>query len=238
MKDNILLFIVRILRYFKERLDEEDYVYEVLHKRAREESADYIAQNAKDAVIYKKGAYIWDYTCELLNDSNSDKSSKSVGFEFGVFKGNTINKFANSCPQMKFYGFDSFLGLKEDWRGAHHGKKAFNLNGKLPKVSNNVVLIKGWFDETLPKFLEEFDKSDEVCKLIHIDCDTYESTSEVLKILRHHIKPGLLILFDELFCYPNWQEGEFRALKEELYNKKINYKFLAIAQKKCLIKVI
>jgi len=53
------------------------------------------------------------------------------------------------------YGFDSFEGLQQDWKG--HMSKAghFSLAGQLPKVEDNVKLIKEWFDQTVPVFMAQ-----------------------------------------------------------------------------------
>ena len=83
---------------------------------------------------------------KLQHDPNT------LWLEFGVASGKTINyisKFTNDTV----YGFDSFEGLPEKWRNGFD-KGCFNRNGNLPKVNKNVTLIKGWFDETLPNFIE------------------------------------------------------------------------------------
>jgi hypothetical protein len=54
-----------------------------------------------------------------------------------------------------WYGFDSFYGLQENWKGGWFSKNHFSLNGKSPKVNKNVKLIKGWFKNTLPIFLKK-----------------------------------------------------------------------------------
>jgi len=69
--------------------------------------------------------------------------------EFAVYQARTLNYLAAKTSQT-LYGFDSFEGLTEFWRDGI-GKGAFALDG-LPKVRPNVVLVKGWFDERLPKF--------------------------------------------------------------------------------------
>ena len=53
----------------------------------------------------------------------------------------------------KFYGFDSFEGLQEDWYGTWMPKIFFAQKVKLPKVPKNVKLIKGWFINTVPDFM-------------------------------------------------------------------------------------
>ena len=79
---------------------------------------------------------------------------------------------SNTLKDKLFFGFDSFEGLQEDWKGSGLAKNHFSLRGKLPKVNDNVNLISGWFSSTLPQFLKNF--NDQIC-LIHIDCDTYQN---------------------------------------------------------------
>ena len=51
--------------------------------------------------------------------------------EFGVYKGDSINRFAGLSPDVIWYGFDSFEGLPEAWTlGAKKG--AFSVGGRLP----------------------------------------------------------------------------------------------------------
>ena len=55
-------------------------------------------------------------------------------FEFGVYKGGTINYLAHKMPNSIIYGFDSFQGLPEDWRKGF--KKAFMIS-----VHNTILLF-------------------------------------------------------------------------------------------------
>ena len=80
----------------------------------------------------------------------------TLWLEFGVASGRTIN-YISKFTKDKVYGFDSFEGLPEKWRDGFN-KGAFNRNGILPEVNNNVELIKGWFDETLPNFIKNHNK--------------------------------------------------------------------------------
>ena len=92
---------------------------------------------------------------------------------------------------------------------------------ELPTVAKNVELIKGWFDVTLPKFLEEH--NEESIKLLHVDCDLYSSTKTVFGNLKDRIVPGTVIVFDEFFNYPGWKEGEYKAFME--FIDETGYKF-------------
>ncbi len=150
--------------------------------------------------------------------------------EFGVWKGNTINLIANTVPDKKIYGFDSFKGLPEKWvRTAD--KKRFSDKGEfalseLPEVEENVVLIEGWFNESIPFWLK---KNKKKISLLHIDCDLYTSTKTVLNQLNNQIVKGTIIIFDELCdwndqgIYDLWREGEAKALLEwsVTFNRKI-----------------
>ena len=151
-------------------------------------------------------------------------------FEFGVYNGRTINVIAKKLSDRNIYGFDSFEGLPEDWQrtksgSIKHVKGHFALDA-LPDVESNVTLIKGFFNSSLPKWLEE--NSLESISFLHIDCDLYSSTVTVFECLQPFIVPGTVIVFDEIYAwhkpkkYSLWQEGEYKALREwvEQYNRK------------------
>lgn len=140
--------------------------------------------------------------------------------EFGVYSGRTIN-FLASLTQNKIYGFDSFEGLPETWRDGFK-KGHFALNN-LPTVKDNVILLKGWFDQTLPLFLKEHD---EPLAFLHIDCDLYSSTKTIFDLCKNHICAGTIIVFDEFFNYPNWQQGEFKAFNEFVEQNAIQFEYI------------
>ena len=132
--------------------------------------------------------------------------------EFGVYKGGMINFQARKFPGLNFVGFDSFEGLQENWHGMAP-EKTFDLGGKLPRVRSNVTLVKGWFAESGPRWKAE-NPSVRIPLLVHVDCDTYDATVDVLKLCSDYVKHGLIIHFDDFFGFPNWRSGGFKALKE------------------------
>jgi len=171
---------------------------------------------------------------------------ESLCLEFGVFNGTTINSVAKARPDLTFHGFDSFEGLPEDWEmgGKHVRADAFDRSGVMPEVEDNVKLYKGWFDKTLPEFLDTFENPEVLRNSIgylHVDCDIYSSTVTVMEELNHLIVPGTIIRFDELSCwrtvfgeaspsgkasravYTTWKEHEWKAMLEwmEKYNRKV-----------------
>jgi len=178
-------------------------------------TSQYVYEN-----LYKTNEFKTKY--EVLDFAIKNIEINGVILEFGVFTGDTINYIANKLPNKKIYGFDSFEGLPEKWRpGFSKGMFAVE---NLPRVNNNIDLIPGWFDETLPKFIKN---KKENISFIHIDCDLYSSTKIIFDTLAEFIIDGTVIVFDEYFNYPFWQNHEFKAFQEFIKNNKLNYEYLA-----------
>jgi hypothetical protein len=128
--------------------------------------------------------------------------------EFGVFRGESIAQVAalNGNPHIRLFGFDSFEGLPTDWNGKNP-KGTFNVDGQVPDISDRrIEFIKGWFDQTLPEFVARYRPQEQVW--VHIDADLYSSAMLVLTLLNPCIKPGTIVVFDEVEDLMN----EFRAL--------------------------
>ena len=119
------------------------------------------------------------------------------------------------------WGFDSFTGLPEDWRDRFpSGTYAVDA---LPKTRRNARLQVGLFDDTLEPFLREHPGW---ARLLHIDCDLYSSTKTVLDAFAARIKPGTVLVFDEFFNYPGWQEQEYKAFIEFAARENLSYEYL------------
>lgn len=156
--------------------------------------------------------------------------------EFGVWKGESINFFARESPNSLIYGFDSFEGLEEDWYGFRLTRGTFSTNGRLPEVEPNVILIKGWFEETVPKFVKEI--GDMKLRIVHMDADTYKPTSFVLRSIRKNLATGSIIIFDEFFGYENWQLHEFKAWHELVKESGLNFKYIAYTEMQVAVQII
>jgi len=143
---------------------------------------------------------------------NSIHAPQGFQLEFGAHSGTTINRIARSDFSRLVWGFDSFQGLPEAWRPGYPAGK-FDMAGRLPNVLPNVVLIPGWFHESIPRFRERFLRASPI-SLLHVDCDLYSSTITVLRELHDNIRPGTVVVFDELVNYPGFEEHELRALFE------------------------
>lgn len=144
---------------------------------------------------------------DLLAAAMKQATLQGLTLEFGVYSAYTLNHIASQTTD-KVFGFDSFEGLPEDWRPDIQ-KGAFRRG--LPEVRSNVELVVGWFDQTLPGFLEEHH---EKVSFLHVDCDLYSSTKTIFDACADRIVSGTVIVFDEYFNYVGWRQHEYKAFME------------------------
>lgn len=153
--------------------------------------------------------------------------------EFGVYRGESLFYWAkkNTNAESRFFGFDSFEGLPEDWE-KNHQKGKFSTDGKVPQtVDPRIQFIKGWFNTTIPTFKKTYVQKNPI--IIHIDSDLYSSALYVLTQFDEIIQNGTVIILDEfgnlLHEFSAWQDYT------RSYNKRFrvlcafpNYKRIAI----------
>jgi len=152
-------------------------------------------------------------------------SCDGLWMEFGVFRGASLTLTANwkatycNHTTQPVYGFDTFQGLPTNWRPGF-GRGKFDIGNKTKlKVPNNTVLVKGLFIDTLPGQLRTIDrqyKCHTPVSFVHIDCDIYDGARDVLFLLSNRFVKGSIIVFDELFNYPDFEKHEIKALYEFL----------------------
>ena len=195
-----------------------------LQKRALETTADYVQKNMLNVNSCKTRFEVLDRAINSISIENG------LILEFGVWKGESINYIAKKLPSKKVNGFDSFEGLPEMWRDGLD-KNVFQISDKVLtklKFLDNIVLIKGYFDETLPTFFENINLP---ISFMHIDSDLYSSAKTIFDIAGKLIQGGTVIVFDEFFNYPGWEIGEFKAFSEFINEKNLRYKFITYNQR-------
>lgn len=198
-----------------------------MERIALTETVQYIREHMIDAIGFHTTDQVLEYAFQQVKNNGHY-------LEFGVYKGGSIRFIAKHAGNKVVHGFDSFEGLPEDWSGHRLDKGAFTTHGKLPKMPANVQLYPGWFDRSLPKWLDEHPGP---VAFIHVDCDLYSSAKVVLNLLAPRIRPGTIIVFDEYFNYPNWQNHEYKAFKEFVLQYKVKYQYLCYARFQAAVKV-
>lgn len=203
-----------------------------------EKKIDEVLQAARSAKVIHPQDYFHgiSYRTECMKHT---RKTGGLWLEFGVFRGRSLQHFAELKPNEKFYGFDCFEGLPEEW-DYMNPKGYFNLNGEIPPGAilgpnvdpanpaptqtvpwaSNIKLIKGYFDQSLPPFLESHPGD---IDFIHFDADLYSSTKTVLDILGDKIGPDTMLMFDELCDYEDYRKHEIRAFSEFLL--RTNHKY-------------
>lgn len=206
-----------------EKRNENLFLKEVYEKQAAEFIIDKFIKDenapGKNAIFEERNTY-YDYVLSKLKNKNG------LFLEFGVYRGGSINYLSERIGDNIIYGFDSFEGLPEGWLPGYQ-KGRFDEEGNMPIVNDNVRLIKGWFDQTLPDFISEH--RGEKCAFINIDCDLYSSTKCVLSLLKPNIGSGTIICFDELVGQIGWQDDEYKAFMEFIEETGLKYRYLACA---------
>ncbi|HEY4282960.1 MAG TPA: TylF/MycF/NovP-related O-methyltransferase [Chthoniobacterales bacterium] len=145
--------------------------------------------------------------------------------EFGVYRGESIKQWiSNTNGNSRFFGFDSFEGLPENWRKGQD-KGHFSVNGQLPDIRDaRVTFVPGWFDKTVPEFARSFIPKNRL--VVHFDADLYGSTILPMVYLQPSLAKGSLLLFDEFYD----RDHEFKAFRDFLKIGSRDYRLVCQAE--------
>lgn len=191
-------------------------------KREAAATADYIYEMCPDGIMQFP-------TRESLFEYALPKTGEGLFLEFGVYKGASINLTATILERLgrtpEIYGFDAFEGIDEDVVGTDLPKGGLSCHGQAPAVHRFVTLVKGWFSDTLPAFVR--DRPDAGAAFIHVDSDTYASTTEIFRHCNGMVRAGTIIIFDEYWNYAFWKLNEHKAWREFVAENGITYKYIA-----------
>jgi len=177
-----------------------------------------------------QGAKELDSDAGVLRFGSDAVTLDGAYIELGVCTGKTINFIAALNPNKIIYGFDSFEGLPEDWvrqdKVIKKGTFGFKEDNFTPPALANVKFYKGWFKDSLPEYVINKLKETPIA-FLHVDSDIYSSSREALEIFQNNIVPGTVIVFDEYFNYPGFENHEYKAFMEFLSLRKLRAEYLA-----------
>ncbi len=159
---------------------------------------------------------------------------KGTALEFGVGNGRSLRMIAEHMPVI---GFDAWTGLPEKWRDGFD-KGAFACDP--PNVPGS-ILVPGLVQDTLPKWkrlIAAAAKGPGGIGLVHLDLDLESATAFVLREIMPLLKPGALILFDELHGWPGWENaGEWKAWREYTAAHPVDYEVIGHGPEQWLIRL-
>ena len=228
-----IINVIKSIGYHFHDMDNARTPLSLIHEEAIRDSYEFIRERMSIAALYSNTFELRRSVIDRVCDAGP---GEKLILEFGVFKGGTIGLFADRMRKngvkVPIYGFDAFEGLEENWSQLNYPRGTFSRGGRMPKVKSNVRLIKGWVQETLEAFLS--DKRGKIA-FMHLDMDTYSPTKFVLEKTRDRCESGTVILFDELYGYPNWRMHEYKALNE-VYDE-AEYEYVAFGKMQCAIRL-
>lgn len=165
------------------------------------------------------------FTALNINDISGDY------VEFGSAGGTSIrlaHEVVSATPVRRhLWAFDSFAGLPvpasshDEHPAFRPGVKSGGLdafratcdNGGIPRHAYTAV--EGYFEKTLKALGSDQAPTD--IALAYVDCNMYSSTITALEFLEPRLKHGMIVAFDDYFCWTSQDvSGERRALHEFL----------------------
>ena len=164
------------------------------------------------------GPSAYDAKIELLEAAVGLAPAEGLVLEFGVATGDTLSRIA--AKRSPAHGFDSFEGLPEDWRTGFT-KGAF---AQAAPTVPGATLHVGWFEDTLPGF---FATHPGPIAFAHIDADLYSSTVTIFREAEAPLVEGSVLLFDEYFNFPGWEQHEHKAFTEFIERTGHGFEYLA-----------
>lgn len=142
--------------------------------------------------------------------------------EYGCYSATTFRMaLTNAClfeldkhdPEMRFHAFDSFEGLPEVSPDLAHGSNwvkgsmAFGENEFRECISRHGVFVdrvcthRGFFDRSLtPELQAELLGTERRIAFVNVDCDLYESATDVFRFIAPLLQTGTIIYMDDWYC--------------------------------------
>jgi O-methyltransferase len=124
----------------------------------------------------------------------------------------------------KLWAFDSFRGFPTPREADAHpewaeGKMAITLEQFRAVCASRGIpdeaytVVPGFYEGTLASMSPTEEPTD--IALAYVDCDLYSSTKTVLEFLQPRLKHGMIVAFDDYFCWSSSQlAGERKAMLE------------------------
>jgi len=191
-----------------------------------------------ESIIHKQRYDVVQHNVDFLNNK--------LYLEFGTHHGASMLEYYSLYKEFDiksfFYGFDSFQGLPPEPTDTLSHKVwepgDFSTNSNInPELLNKpgLKIVDGWFCDTLTDDIaKEF--GDSKIGLLHIDCDIYTSTMQVLEFIVKNklLVDGSIVVYDD---WGGWRQagltedqqydiGEGRAHREICEKYNLNFELI------------
>lgn len=144
--------------------------------------------------------------CDIINETSI---KHNLILEFGTYTGNTLRQLRKmfSPERYTLVGLDSLQGLPEDWLDGDGKLVGRGWTGRFGEGAtmewyndiSDLQFYEGFFCDTVPSLVDHFKNTP--AALVHIDCDLYSSTNDILYPLYENgiITSGTVLVFDEWY---------------------------------------
>lgn len=149
--------------------------------------------------------------------------------EFGSHGGTTFALAHSEVTRWKqkrmLWAFDSFQGLPDQQQAEdyHPGWKKGKMSTSVDRFAelcrqrnipeNEYRIVQGFYEDSLGGKAPDDPNLPHDIALAYIDCDLYSSTKTVLEFLQPRLKNGMIIAFDDYFCFSDRTiSGERKAM--------------------------
>jgi O-methyltransferase len=187
----------------------------------------------EDPLVYALGkmwgevsSFFWDAFVALKVNGISGDYAEFGCHQAGSFQW-AYQAMHGLSPERHMWAFDSWQALPDDHPRDTHPGWVLGVGGvggvdKFHAACERVgvprtayTAVEGYYSETLPPLRADGAPAD--IALAYIDCDLYSSTVTVLDFLEPRLKHGMIVAFDDWFCWsPTQVSGERAALEEFL----------------------
>ena len=166
--------------------------------------------------------------------------------EFGSHGGTTFamayGEIRRGRRARKLWAFDSFAGLPEQTSEEDYhprwkkGKMATSLDGFKDHCRRNRIpddayeTISGFYHDTLSVDDDSGIALPTDIALAYVDCDLHSSTEFVLEFLQSRLKHGMIIAFDDYFCFSDRTISGERKAFLDVFGKDERFQFLPYVQ--------
>ncbi len=184
---------------------------QVLSAGIRDTNRIYENKFARIGIVGKKRLHLFD-SFEGLPETSAPADQTSPLYESGLWRKGAFNASSHKT-------LDPNVTLSSDMPVMDPKQLALMCASFLP--AEDIFTYQGWFSDTVPKLDKQLKFA-----MLHIDCDLYSSTIDVLEnlILGNHISNGALIYFDDWNCNLGSPEfGERKAWDEIVEKYKVKF---------------